>query len=156
MKQLGEGLFEVPSDSDYSRTYVVNLTGDYGQCTCTAWAIKRNKNKSRGLPPGDCKHITAVKRMNPAAFAAQKEAEVKAQAKAEAEAKARAEAERKKMGAELAKMRADLAGEPAPKAPTPATTVSKAKVTETAAKPAESGNDLLAELEAQIAARKGQ
>jgi hypothetical protein len=168
MKQLGEGVFEVPSDSDYSRTYVVNLTGEYAQCTCTAWAIKRNKNKSRGLPPGDCKHVTAVKRMNPDALQAQRAAEAKARADADA-AKAAAEQEkRQKMALELAKMRRELDGTPEPE---PRETITETAVrlgldtalpaakaideqVRIAKKDPEPKDDLLAQLEAKIQARK--
>lgn len=110
MKQLGDGLFEVPSDSDASRTYIVNLTGDHPQCTCTAWAVGRNRAKAKGVLPAPCKHVRFV-------WAADKNTWRESK-KREAEAKATAEAQQRETAkAELLKMRAELAGEPEPKPP---------------------------------------
>jgi hypothetical protein len=88
MKQLGDGVYEVPSDSDYNRTYIVNLTGPTAQCTCVHWAIQRNKQAGKGLPPLDCKHVRLVKSSG-------------AVAQAKAEVVAKKDADMQKMIADL-------------------------------------------------------
>lgn len=152
MKQLGEGLFEVPSDSDASRTYIVNMTGAYPQCTCTAWAFNRNRAKRDGTLPKPCKHCTAVMRVDKSAWAGMKEKEAEAIVAAKKAAQDEENVKREKMKAELLKMRADLDGTPAPKTAKPAKVATP--VSEPAPAPAKA--DLLAELEAMIIEQGGK
>lgn len=147
MKQLGNGLFEVPSDSDSSRTYIVNMTGAYPQCTCTAWAFNRNRAKTAGTLPKPCKHCTAVMRVPQSGWADMKAKQAEAEAAAAAAADVEKEAKADKMKAELLKMRNDLDGKPTPVAKR--TRKPKTDPVETSA-----ATDLLAQLEAQIQKNK--
>lgn len=115
MKEIAPGIYEIPSDSDARRTYVVNLTGPHGQCTCTHWAIQRNRAQSKGLDPPACKHVRyALANGNSPAWQA-KQAELEAERtklteQLEAEKKAKEDAKRDKMATELQKMIADMKG----------------------------------------------
>jgi hypothetical protein len=149
MKEMAPGVYEVSSDSDASRTYVVNLTGQHPQCTCTHYAIQRNRQAGKGLPPLPCKHIRSVQRMNPDAFKAQKEAETKARSDAEAAKVAADQAKRQKMAAELAAMRDELGGTAKTETPVPV-------IVETVKRVAEAEPDLMAQLEAKINERRKQ
>lgn len=59
MIEMGPGLYKVESDSS-SKEYIVDLTGAVYSCTCTAWAIGRNRAQGKGLPAPACKHIAQV------------------------------------------------------------------------------------------------
>jgi hypothetical protein len=174
MKEMAPGVYEVASDSDYSKTYIVNMTGPFGQCTCTNYAIQKNRQKAKGLPPLDCKHIRSIRNMNPTAFKAQKAAQEAAAEKIRLEAEAEKQAQANKMKAELLKMRNELAGKPTlAKAVEVAKAVTKANIDPGAADDliAEAQNvpvipdkapkrqstptDLMAQLEAAIEAQKG-
>lgn len=145
MRQLGDGLFEVPSDTNPNNTYIVNLTGAYPQCTCTAWAFNRNRAKTAGTVPKPCKHCNAVMRMDQTAWADMKAKQEEAIAEAQRAKEAEEQAKRDKMRAELLKMRADLSGEPAPASGKPAKAATPVSAPKT---------DLLGELEAAIEAQK--
>jgi len=113
MKEMAPGVYEVASDSDARRTYVVNLTGPYGQCTCTHWAIQRNRAASKGQDPPACKHVRAAQTNGNSAAWRAKQAELEAErARLEeqlsAEKKAKEDAKRDKMASELQKMIADM------------------------------------------------
>jgi hypothetical protein len=159
VKQLADGIFEVPSDSDYNKTYVVNLTGKYPQCTCTAWAINRNRAVRDGVTPKPCKHCKQALNQDPAAT--KRIAAQKAQAEADAKAAyaAAQTAEKEKMKAEILKMRADLHGDPKPAKAKPAKDplagVEDVLIAAQTGEPMpKETNSLLAQLEAQILANK--
>lgn len=59
MKQLAPTVFQVGSETS-DRTYIVDMSGDHPTCTCTAWAIARNRAHSAGKPPPGCKHVRQV------------------------------------------------------------------------------------------------
>lgn len=58
--KLQEGVYEVPSATS-STIYVVRYgrEGPYWSCTCTRWAITRNRAGGMGNK-GECKHVRAV------------------------------------------------------------------------------------------------
>jgi hypothetical protein len=62
MTEVGNKLYEVESESTADITYIVNTGAEVPTCTCTAFAIKRNKEKKLyGNPVGGwCKHLEAV------------------------------------------------------------------------------------------------
>lgn len=174
MKQMGEGLYEVPSDTDASRTYIVNMTGAYPQCTCTAWAFNRNRAKRDGTLPKPCKHCTAVMRIPQSGWAEMKAKEADAAAAAKVAAENEKQAQADKMKAELLKMRNDLEGKPTiKKAAAVAKAVDALKIDPGAAddliaeaqsvpvipdkapKRQSAPTDLMAQLEAAIEAQKG-
>ncbi len=65
MKQLGNGLWEVESDSSPDRIYVVQVIEDIPlNCTCPAFAIKRNKAVKDQSIFISCKHIESVIRQH--------------------------------------------------------------------------------------------
>lgn len=83
MIQIGDTAWEVQSDST-DKTYTVNLTSSEGwpTCTCTAFAINRNRAVGKGLTPKNCKHITSVIALGGSQkFAEVKEQKTKEQAK---------------------------------------------------------------------------
>jgi hypothetical protein len=70
IEKVAPGIYRVPSDSDFGKTYVVDLTGPEKSCTCTAYSIDRNKVKAgaRQRKPqavthgqsGWCKHLDSA------------------------------------------------------------------------------------------------
>jgi hypothetical protein len=59
MIEAGPGIYKVQSDSS-NKEYIVDLTGAVHSCTCTAWAIARNRAVAKGNPAPACKHIRYV------------------------------------------------------------------------------------------------
>lgn len=107
MIQIGDTAWEVQSDST-DKTYTVNLTSSEGwpTCTCTAFAINRNRAVGRGQTPKNCKHITSVIALG----GSQKMAEVKEQ---------KIKEQAKKATSALRDMLADLDDKPKTKPVTP-------------------------------------
>lgn len=52
-------IFRVESASDADKAYVVDVTGPINTCTCTWYAITRNRAGGAGCQ-GECKHLRAV------------------------------------------------------------------------------------------------
>jgi len=52
-------IFRVPSDSDAEKFYLVDITSRIHSCTCTAYAISRNRAGGTGCQ-GKCKHLRYV------------------------------------------------------------------------------------------------
>lgn len=60
----GSDVYEVDSDTS-DRAYVVSWGtegGDFWVCTCTIWAVRRNRAGGLGNP-GFCKHVDQVKQV---------------------------------------------------------------------------------------------
>lgn len=52
-------IFRVESGSNADTTYIVDMTGPVTTCTCTRYAITRNRAGGSGCQ-GECKHLNAV------------------------------------------------------------------------------------------------
>lgn len=64
VRQKGLDVYEVDSDSS-DRAYMVSWGtegGDFWVCTCTRYAIDRNKAGGLGNP-GNCKHVKQVEKV---------------------------------------------------------------------------------------------
>lgn len=61
IEKRGKDTYDVESGTS-DRKYVVawGVEGDFYSCTCTAYAIGRNRAGGLGMP-FDCKHVKAVK-----------------------------------------------------------------------------------------------
>jgi hypothetical protein len=67
IEKVGEGVFRVESESS-TASYIVDLNGSQpnglGTCTCTSFAMKRNRSVTNGQY-AECKHMTWVKNSKP-------------------------------------------------------------------------------------------
>jgi hypothetical protein len=160
IKQVGEGIYEVPSGTSHGKHYVVNLThAGRPECTCTNWAVTRNKRKSVGQAPDpyECKHIREALRADPNLLKKQRAAEAEEYRQRAAAEKAEKQAQADKMKAELLKMRNELVGKPTPQPiETPVTPEPPLVHHKGAAVPIPKREevDLMAQLEAAIIAQK--
>lgn len=59
LTRLGTGVYQVASETS-DRTYVVDLNNDPPTCSCTHWAIGRNRAVGAGKTIPGCKHTREV------------------------------------------------------------------------------------------------
>lgn len=101
IERAAENIYRVPSDSDAEKFYIVDLTSKIKTCTCTAYAIQRNRAGGAGCQ-GKCKHLGYVEE-----FLAEEKRDVKLQAKKQ-QAEDEAEFERLQIVEKIKATAADL------------------------------------------------